>query len=68
MKNFGLHGNVYNFSVDYDSIGVDDILDISKHLMKKKISIMFGLSILIRKKRPQIKLKRSRQVWIWTFG
>ena len=62
MKNFGLHGNVYNFSVDYDSIGVDDILDISKHLMKKKISIMFGLSILIRKKRPQIKLKRSRQV------
>ena len=62
MKNFGLHGNVYNFSVDYDSIGVDDILDISKHLTKKKISIMFGLSILIRKKRPQIKLKRSRQV------
>ena len=62
MKNFGLHGNVYNFSVDYDSIGVDDILDISKHLMKKKISIMFGLSILIRKKRPQIKLKRSPQV------
>ena len=62
MKNFGLHGNVYNFSVDYDSIGVDDILDISKHLMKKKISIMFGLSILIRKKRPKIKLKRSPQV------
>ena len=62
MKNFGLHGNVYNFSVDYDSIGVDDILDISKHLTKKKISIMFGLSILIRKKRPQIKLKRSPQV------
>ena len=62
MKNFGLHGNVYNFSVDYDSIVVDDILDISKHLMKKKISIMFGLSILIRKKRPQIKLKRSPQV------
>ena len=62
MKNFGLHGNVYNFSVDYDSIGVDDILDISKHLMKKKISIMFGLSILIRKKHPQIKLKRSPQV------
>ena len=68
MKNFGLYGNVYNFSVDYDSIGVDDILDIYKHLMKKKISIMFGLSILIRKKNLQIKLKRSRQVSIWTFG
>ena len=68
MKNFGLYGNVYNFSVDYDSIGVDDILDIYKHLMKKKISVMFGLSILIRKKNLQIKLKGSRQVSIWTFG
>ena len=43
-------------------------LDIYKHLMKKKISIMFRLSILIRKKNLQIKLKRSRQVSIWTFG
>ena len=25
----------YNFSVDYDAIAVDDILDIEKYLMKK---------------------------------
>ena len=28
-------GYVYNFSVDYDAITVDDILDIHKYLMKK---------------------------------
>ena len=27
--------NVYDFSVDYDAIEVDDILDIHKYLMKK---------------------------------
>ena len=32
----GLHGYVYNFSVDCHSIDdVDDILDIHKYLMKK---------------------------------
>ena len=36
MKKTGLHGYVYDFSVDYDGIGVDDILDIHKHLMKKR--------------------------------
>ena len=34
-KKTGLWGYVYNFSVDYDSIDVDDILDIWKYLMKK---------------------------------
>ena len=28
MKNTGLNGHVYDFSVDYDTIAVDDILDI----------------------------------------
>ena len=32
---YGLYGYVYDFSVDYDSIGVDDILNIHKYLMKK---------------------------------
>ena len=27
--------NVYDFSVDYDAIAVDDILDIHKYLMRK---------------------------------
>ena len=35
MKKTGLNGYVYDFSVDYDSIAVDDILDIHKYLMKE---------------------------------
>ena len=35
MKKTGLNDYVYDFSVDYDAIEVDDILDIHKYLMKK---------------------------------
>ena len=35
MKNTGLNGYDYDFSVDYSAIAVDDILDIHKYLMKK---------------------------------
>ena len=35
MKKTGLNGYVYDFSVDYDAIVVDDILFIHKYLMKK---------------------------------
>ena len=35
MKRTGFSGHVYDFSVDYDVITVDDILDIHKYLMKK---------------------------------
>ena len=35
MKKAGLNGYAYGFSVDYDAIAVDDILDIHKYLMKK---------------------------------
>ena len=34
MKDNGFNGNVYDFSVDYDAIAVDDIKDIHKYLMK----------------------------------
>ena len=34
-KNTGLYGYVYDFSVAYDTIDVDQILDIQKYLMKK---------------------------------
>ena len=37
IRKTGLSGYVYDFSVDYDAIAVDDILDIHKYLMKKKI-------------------------------
>ena len=35
MKKTGLIGSVYAFSVDYDAIAVNDILDTHKYLMKK---------------------------------
>ena len=35
MKETGLNGYIYDFSVDYDAIAADDILDIHNYLMKK---------------------------------
>ena len=35
MKKLGLYGYVYDFSVFYDSIDIDNILDIHKYLIKK---------------------------------
>ena len=35
MKKTGLNGYIYDFSVDYGAIAVDDILDIQKYLMEK---------------------------------
>ena len=35
MKKTGLNGYVYDFSVNYDAIAVDNILDIHNYLMKK---------------------------------
>ena len=35
VKNAGLNGYVYYFSVDYDATAVDDIVDIHKYLMEK---------------------------------
>ena len=35
MKETGLTGYVYGFSVDYNAIAVDDIKDIHKYLMEK---------------------------------
>ena len=36
MKRTGFNDYVYDFSVDYGAIAVNDILDIHKYLMKKK--------------------------------
>ena len=46
MREIGLSGYVYDFSVDYDAIAVDDILDIHKYLMKKNDSVIKCLSLL----------------------
>ena len=37
MKKTALNGHIYDFSVDYYVIAVDDIVDIHKYLMKKNI-------------------------------
>ena len=37
MKKTGFTGYVYDFSIDYEASNVDDIKDIRKYLMKKKI-------------------------------
>ena len=39
MKRTGLNGYVYDFSIDYNPIAVDDIKDIHKYLMKKNNTI-----------------------------
>ena len=42
MKNTGLYGFVYNFSVDYDAIAVDNILEslMKKHDIKQCLSLL----------------------------
>ena len=35
LKKTVLYRYSYGFAVDYDSIGVDDVLDIHRYLMKK---------------------------------
>ena len=46
MKKKRLNGYVYDFSVDYDAIVVDDILDIHKYLIKKNNMIYKCLGLL----------------------
>ena len=36
MKKTGLNGHIYDFSIHYDAITVDDTLDIYKYLLKKE--------------------------------
>ena len=43
MLKTGLRGYVYDFSVDYNTVTVDDILDIHNYLMK---NFFTGLTIL----------------------
>ena len=35
MKKTGFNGHIYDFSIDYDGIDVDNVLDIHESLMKK---------------------------------
>ena len=37
MKATDLYEDMYDFSIDYNSIDVDDVLDIDKYLMKRHV-------------------------------
>ena len=39
MRKTELNGYVYDFSLDYDAVAVDDILDIHKYLMEKNVIV-----------------------------
>ena len=41
LKDIRVNGYVYDFSVDYDAIAVDDIKDIHKYLMKKNNIVLY---------------------------
>ena len=41
IKKTGFNGYVYDFSVDYDAVAVDDIKDVHKYLMKKNTMISY---------------------------
>ena len=45
MKKTGFNSYVYDFSVNYDAIAVDNILDIHKYLMKKNDMIRIKIVI-----------------------
>ena len=46
MKKAGLNGFVYDFSVDYNAISVDNILDIHKYLIKNGIKEWYNIKCL----------------------
>ena len=45
MKKTGLNDYVFGFSVDYDAIAVDDVLEIHKYLMEKNNMIQECLGL-----------------------
>ena len=47
MKKIGLYRYVYDFSVDYDSIDVDHILDVDRYSMNKYDTKIFRLTKLV---------------------
>ena len=47
MKRTGFTGYVYDFSVDYEAITVDDIKNIHKYLMEKN-DIVWNTSLIIK--------------------
>ena len=48
MKKTGFNEYVYDFSVDFDTTDVDDIVDIHKYLMKKNNIVQMKIFIFVR--------------------
>ena len=57
-------GYVYNFSVGYDAIGVDDIKDIHKYLMKKNKYVSMCLKTIISKQHIKMFVFIKRVFYI----
>ena len=47
-KKTGFNGHIYDFSVDYDAIDVDNILDIHKYLIKKKKMTQYNKMFFVK--------------------
>ena len=56
MKKTVFNGYVYDFSVDYDAIVVDDILDIHKYLMKQNNIIWYDTCLKDTVGKQHIKM------------
>ena len=60
MKKTGFNGYIYDFSVNYDAIAVDDTLDIHKYLMKKNNIIGYDMCLCDTSRKVTYK-----NVWIY---
>ena len=64
LRKSGSTGYVYDFSVGYDAIGVDDIKDIHKYLMKKNKYVSMCLKTIISKQHIKMFVFIKRVFYI----
>ena len=64
MKKAGLTGVVKFFSVDFNPVNNNDILDINKYLMKRTL---YKINVWNYKKNVQTKHKYNESSFIFTF-
>ena len=62
-KEVSLNGNIYDFSVDYNSIDKSDILNIHKYLMTNN-NIMFSLFIVLLSFSKSLAWDRAKYLFL----
>ena len=70
MRKTGLYGYVFDFLFDYDSIDVDDILDIHEYLMFYVLLNVTKNILYLRQNEHRIKAYYEMlmaELWIWLF-